>query len=89
MVFMGELRTRATIENLRTVTDFVQSVGKRLNLGEKTLFQLDLAIEEAAANVVKHAYPNEAAGEMTLCIESRPNAVQPKSGECSKLSAMS
>lgn len=76
MVFMGKLRTRATIENLRTVTDFVQSVGRRLDLGEKTLFQLDLAIEEAAVNVVEHAYPQDTAGEMTLCIESRPNAVQ-------------
>jgi sigma-B regulation protein RsbU (phosphoserine phosphatase) len=76
MALMGELRTRATIENLRTVTDFCQSVGRRLDLGEKTLFQLDLAVEEAAANIVAHAYPPGAAGDMTLCIESMPDAIR-------------
>lgn len=76
MALMGELRTRATIENLRTVTDFCQSVGKRLNLDEKTLFQLDLAIEEAAANVVEHAYMPGSPGEMMLCIESIPDAIR-------------
>ena len=76
MAWMGELRTRATIENLRTVTDFGQSVGKRLNLDEKTLFQLDLAIEEAAANVVEHAYRPGSPGEMMLGIESLPDAIR-------------
>ena len=76
MALMGELRTRATVENLRTVTDFCQSVGRRLDLGEKTLFQLDLAVEEAAANVVEHAYPAGAAGDLVLCIESIPDAIR-------------
>ena len=76
MVLMGELRTRATIENLRTVTDFCQSVGRRLELGEKTLFQLDLAIEEAAANIVEHAYLPGKPGDMMLCIESIPDAIR-------------
>jgi sigma-B regulation protein RsbU (phosphoserine phosphatase) len=75
MGFLGELRVQATVDSLHTVTDFVQSVGRRLNLGEKTLFQLDLAVEEAAANIVQHAYPAGDAGELRLHAEATGNAV--------------
>jgi sigma-B regulation protein RsbU (phosphoserine phosphatase) len=76
MGFLGELRVQATVDSLRTVTDFVQSLGRRLNLGEKTLFQLELAVEEAAANIIQHAYPSGDAGELLLHAETTGNAVR-------------
>jgi hypothetical protein len=51
MGFLGELRVQATVDSLRTVTDFVQSLGRRLNLGEKTLFQLELAVDGASPSI--------------------------------------
>jgi anti-sigma regulatory factor (Ser/Thr protein kinase) len=68
MVFLGELRVEATLENLRTVSHFLRGFGQRLSLDERTLFHLDLALEEAVTNVVDHAYPrgSTGAGEMVL-----------------------
>ncbi len=69
MAFLGELRVEATLENLHILTDFVQSIGRRLQLTKGTLFHLDLAVEEAAANVVQHAYPPGQVGEVQLRAE--------------------
>ena len=71
MDFLGELRVEATLENLRTVSHFLHGIGQRLSLDERTLFHLDLALEEAATNVVDHAYLHGStqAGELLLRAE--------------------
>ena len=68
MVFLGELRVEATLENLRTISQFINSLGQRLQLTEKTLFHIDLAVEEAATNIVQHAYPRGQVGEILVCV---------------------
>ena len=55
MVLWGELRVQATLENLRKVSDFVRDIGRELRLTEEGL-DFDLAVEEASANIVRHAY---------------------------------
>jgi anti-sigma regulatory factor (Ser/Thr protein kinase) len=64
MALLGTLRTTATLDNLHLLTDFVHSIGHHLELDDRTLFHLDLAVEEAAANVVQHAYPEGHPGPM-------------------------
>jgi len=66
MTFLGELRVEATIENLRMISYFLQSIGQRLYLTEKTLFDFELAVEEAAVNIIKHAYKDHPYGEMLI-----------------------
>ena len=55
-VTWGELRLEATPENLRKVSEFVRNIGQQIRLAEEVLFDIDLAVEEAASNVVRHAY---------------------------------
>jgi sigma-B regulation protein RsbU (phosphoserine phosphatase) len=69
MALLGTLRTSATLDNLHLLTDFVHSIGRHFELDDRTLFHLDLAVEEAAANVVQHAYPTGHPGPMELCAE--------------------
>lgn len=69
MIALGELRVEATLENLRTISYFVHGIGRRLQLTEKTLFDLELALEEACANIVKHAYPVDYKGDMVIKFE--------------------
>jgi len=69
-MFLGELRVEAALGNLRTISTFIHSIGQRLQLTEKTLFDIDLAVEESAANIVQYAYPPDKAGEMLLRIET-------------------
>jgi len=75
MIFLGELRVEAALENLRTISYFIHSIGQRLQLTEETLFYIDLAVEEAAANIVHHAYPPGKAGEMLLRAETLDDVV--------------
>jgi len=82
MIPLGELRIEATIENLRTISYFIHGIGQRLQLAEKTLFDIDLAVEEAAVNIVHHAYPpdqvapSDKAGEILLRAETIDDVVR-------------
>jgi len=70
MILLDELRLEATLENLRAISHFVHGIGQRLRLTEETLFDIDLAVEEASANIVRHAYPPGQAGEILLRAEA-------------------
>jgi sigma-B regulation protein RsbU (phosphoserine phosphatase) len=69
MTFLGELRVDATHDNLRIISHFVQGIGYRLSLSEKMLFELELAVEEAATNVITHAYGDDHRDTMLLSAE--------------------
>lgn len=66
MTFLGELRVQARHENLRLISHFVHGIGQRLSLSDRALFDLELAVEEAATNIIHHAYPGEDKGQMLL-----------------------
>jgi sigma-B regulation protein RsbU (phosphoserine phosphatase) len=76
MAVLGTLRTEAVLENLHLLTDFVHSIGRHLELDERTLFHLDLAVEEAASNVVQHAYPENQPGPVELRAELNQDMVR-------------
>ncbi len=73
--FLGALRVEATLDNLRTISYFIHGIGERLELSESTLFDIDLAVEEAAVNIVDYAYPPGDPGEMLVSAEVQDNAV--------------
>ena len=75
---MGELRVEATPENLRKVSEFVRDVGQQLRLTEEVMFDIDLAVEEASANIVRHAYRPGQAGDLLLRVETTDDIVRIK-----------
>ena len=75
-VTWGELRVAATLENLRKVSEFVRDIGRRLRLTEEGLGDIDLAVEEASANIVRHAYRPGHAGDILLRVETTENVVR-------------
>ncbi len=76
MVLWGELRVEATLENLRKVSDFVRDIGRQLQLTEEALSDFDLAVEEASANIVRHAYRPGQAGDLLLRVETADDVVR-------------
>ena len=76
MISLGELRLPAILENVRTVSYFIHGVGQRLQLSDENLFELDLAVEEAAVNIVQYAYPGDRAGDMLVCAQTGDDVVQ-------------
>ena len=75
MVVWGELRVEATLGNLRKLSDFVRDIGRRLELTEDALFDFDLAVEEVSANIVRHAYGPDHAGDILVRVETVDGAV--------------
>jgi serine phosphatase RsbU (regulator of sigma subunit)/anti-sigma regulatory factor (Ser/Thr protein kinase) len=69
MIFLGELRVQAILENVRVISQFIYGIAQRLDLTEATLFYIDLAVEEAAVNIVHYAYPPGQPGDILLRVE--------------------
>lgn len=69
MTFLGELRLEARIESLRTISHFVAAIAERLQLTEKIAFEIELAVDEAATNIVRHAYPEGQSGDLLLHVD--------------------
>jgi len=76
VTFLGELRVEAILENLRTIAHFVHGIGQRLRLTEDVLFDIDLAVEEASANIVRYAYPPDQPGDIRVRVETMSDTVQ-------------
>lgn len=66
MIFLGELRVQAEHENLRVISAFIHGIAQRLSLSDKCLFEIELAVEEAATNVISHAYPGAGKGALLV-----------------------
>ncbi len=75
MTFFGELRLPAQRESLRVLSYFVHGVAHRLELSDDARFELELIAEEAATNIIEHAYPGAAKGDMLICAESHGDCV--------------
>jgi serine/threonine-protein kinase RsbW len=72
---MDELRVEAVPGNVRKIRDLVRGVGHRLRLTEDALFDIDLAVEEASTNIVRHAYGPDRAGAILVRVEAVEGAV--------------
>lgn len=57
------------MENLTAISDFVTSATRKLGLHEETAFAVLMAVDEACANVIEHAYGGMAnATTGTVCV---------------------
>lgn len=65
---MKELTITATVENIETVTDFVNQQLEALNCPMKAQMQIAIAIDELFGNIAHYAY-NPDVGEATVRVE--------------------
>ena len=65
---MKELTIAATIENIETVTDFVNEQLEALDCPMKAQMQIDIAIDELFGNIAHYAY-NPDVGKATVRVE--------------------
>jgi serine/threonine-protein kinase RsbW len=54
------LHVPSSTENLAMIRDFVSHVGEQAGFDEKEVMKLSLAVDEACANVIEHAYGEDA-----------------------------
>lgn len=65
---MSELTVTAAVENIETVTDFVNEALQQHHCPTKALIQIDVAIDELFGNIAKYAYGANS-GEVTIRLE--------------------
>ena len=65
---MKELNIAATVENIETVTDFVNEQLEALDCPMKAQMQIDIAIDELFSNIAHYAY-NPEIGQATVRVE--------------------
>jgi serine/threonine-protein kinase RsbW len=63
---VGSLRVEAILENVPVAVDYVAHIGQVVGVDETTLYQIQVAVDEACANVVQHAYAGMEPGEMEI-----------------------
>jgi anti-sigma regulatory factor (Ser/Thr protein kinase) len=63
---LGTLRVKALLENVPLAIDCVAELAKRVGLDKRTLYEIQLAVDEACANVADHAYSGEEPGDMEI-----------------------
>ena len=50
-----ELETKSKLENLLVISDFVAEAMKQLGADSETIFKVQMAVDEACANIIQHA----------------------------------
>lgn len=60
------LKVPSSTEILVLIRDFVTSVGKQAKMNDEDISQLELAVDEACANVIEHAYGHDISKEVII-----------------------
>ncbi len=71
-----QLHVPSSTENLSMIRDFVGSIGERAGMTPDELLKLELAVDEACANVIEHAYGSDTTREVTVKAILDSEAVQ-------------
>ena len=67
------MRFAGTLQNLSAIRDYMQSACKASGVGERDCFDLQLAVDEIATNIIKHGYRDRIAGpiDVDLCFDAQ------------------
>ena len=60
------LQVPSSTENLAMIREFVSGVGGQAGFGEAEIGKLELAVDEACANVIEHAYGHDLNKDVTV-----------------------
>ena len=75
-IYMKELNIEATVNNIPTVTEFVNAELESLDCPVKAQMQIDIAIDELFGNIAQYAYdPETGPATVRVEVEEEPMAV--------------
>ena len=64
-----DLTVQSDLRNLARIAEFVVDAARRLGLDEKQAFEVQMATDEACANIIQHAYGPGVPGEIHIRCE--------------------
>ncbi|MGI0479364.1 ATP-binding protein [Geminocystis sp. CENA526] len=80
---MEKLTVSATLDSLKTITEFVVNLAKSANLDKKKLYKLRLAIDELATNIISYGYKeSNATGDIILECQISESSIEFKIIDC-------
>ncbi len=72
---MATLSLYADLAQLTTIREFVSRSGRELDLDEREIYDLQLAVDEACTNIIQHAYDGQG-GAMEVTVEPDKGGVR-------------
>lgn len=73
MLIERVIRLKNDVDEVSYLAEFVEDLCSVLNLSAETTMNINLALEEAVANVIMYAYPSDEEHEILLKVTSSPN----------------
>lgn len=70
------LTVPSATENLARIREFVVNVGSQAGLGDDDVAKLELAVDEACANVIEHAHGHDSNKEVTIRATFDPSTLR-------------
>ena len=70
---MKEITVDATLDNIETVTDFIDAELERVDCPPKAMMQINIAVDELFSNIARYAYEPEK-GPATVRVEVGPDS---------------
>ncbi len=64
-----DLTVASDLDNLARIAEFVTAAARTLGLDERQAFDVQMAADEACANVIEHAYGPGTPGEINIRVE--------------------
>ena len=68
-----EIRISNNLNEIATLANFIETIGEELSLSGETTMNINLALEEAVANIIMYAYPPKEEQEILLKVSSNDN----------------
>ena len=69
------LQVPSSTENLALIREFVTTVGQQAGMSETEIGKIELAVDEACANVIEHAYGHDVSKEVVICANIDDEAI--------------
>jgi serine/threonine-protein kinase RsbW len=70
MIFPGRF------ESLEKISEFVKKIARNAGLGEKAVYGVELAVDEACSNIIEHAYQGEDVGDIECTCETTTSGIK-------------
>ncbi|HLO32896.1 MAG TPA: ATP-binding protein [Anaerolineales bacterium] len=72
---MKTVRFAAKFENLDEIREFVGDIAHKGGFSDKDVYNIQLATDEAASNIIEHAYENRSDGILELSCDMRGEVI--------------
>ncbi len=64
------LRIPSRTDNLGVIREFISGIAKKFGFSADSISEIELAVDEACANVIKHAYNYDASKKIDITVET-------------------